>query len=409
MARAFTGTAAGWAMLAAVSLSLQGAAQAQPLQDWSLPPAPASSAPSAQGPVDPQNPVVSPTRAPATPAPVPVIDAPPPPPLARTPPERPAPARQPARTPAPSAAASPPASPPAPQAPARPAADAPIAEEQAPDAIANDEPAEPTPTPPPLREPSSWRAWWWVAAVALLGVLALGWLLARRRRRMAEPEPVAEAPEPPAAAPPAPPPALPAAAPAPGITAQASPPSNEAPTEIARASGTLDFAPVSLRISLVYATLRFRLTVTAGTVFPAGRMLAGMISAHGSLPRDEQLAPPPEALASVGNTPPLQPGQALEIEGDLQLPLASVRPLQEGGAAFLVPLVRLAWLGDNEPGLPHLELGCAFTVGLPREGAALAPLRLDTGPRDFTGLATREIEAARRTALLPLDPARAAG
>lgn len=163
-----------------------------------------------------------------------------------------------------------------------------------------------------------------------------------------------------------------------------------------------------MRLSLVYATLQFRLLLRTQTEIPAGKLLGDMISAHGSLPQSMQLAPPPEALGVLQPIPPLAPGQTLDVKGELRLPLNAIRPLQQGAASFMVPLVRLALLGD-EGTSPHLELGCVFTVGIPGSGPALAPLRLDTGPRDFATLAAREIETARRTALLALDPARAAG
>lgn len=392
--RAVSSIIAGAAALCAVCAS------AQPLSGWNLPPGSeaTSSAPAAQGPVDPQNPAVAPGTAPA-----PVIIAPPPPRASPTPTPVPTPSQR-ASAPRPAATA--------PQAePNRPASRAPVPAEPPAPVIEDTAPAEaaPAPAPAPLPEPapaiapapaasSAWPAWWW-ALPAALAVLALGWLLARRRARPAddEAEPAQVRPEPPAA-------------PVPGLApAPAPPPVVDPLPGLTRASGSLDFTPALLRISLVYATLRFRLELTAGTAFPAGRVLAGMISAHGSLPRDQQLAPPPEALAVLAATPALVQGQTIAIEGELQLPLASIRPLRQGEATFLVPLVRLAWLGENEPGVPHLELGCAFTVGLAGGGPALAPLRLDTGPREVTGLSAREIEAARRTALLPLDPARAAG
>ncbi|MCJ2178965.1 hypothetical protein [Novosphingobium album (ex Hu et al. 2023)] len=169
------------------------------------------------------------------------------------------------------------------------------------------------------------------------------------------------------------------------------------------------FEPGAMRLSLVYATLQFRLVLTARTDIPSGQLLADMISAHASMPRDQQLAPPPETLGVVQAFPRMTPGQVLEIKGELQVPLAAVRPLQRNGASFMVPLVRLALVGEDDPTLPHLELGFVFTVGLAGEGPALAPLRLDAGPRQITGLAGREIEPARRTVLLALDPARATG
>lgn len=398
--RAIFRALAGASVLAFATLAAVSAgAQTQP--GWSLPPGETSSpTPAPQGPVDAQNPVVAPSPAPAGPEPVPVIVAPPPPAPSASP-SAPASPAAPARRETPTARASTgsaPAEPveaaPASPAPAPAASPAPLAE--------NAEPVAAPPTAPPPTASKS-PTWWWLALPMALLLLALGWRLARKRgpEPYSEPEPAAE----PEAAPE--PHVLPEAAAVPPIPA----PAFSAPPAVnpVRASGALDFTPLSLRISLVYATLRFRLVLTAGTAFPAGRLLADMISAHGSLPQDQQLAPPIETLALLADTPALDPAQAIEIEGELQLPLGSVRPLRQGDATFLVPLVRLAWLGDNAPGVPHLELGCAFTVGVHGQGPALAPLRLDTGPRDFTGLSAREIDAARRTTLLPLDPTRAAG
>lgn len=249
-------------------------------------------------------------------------------------------------------------------------------------------------------------AWWWVIPLALLALIA--GLLMLRRRKAAAPLPsedtqLAETAEPDTPAPEVPTAPVPAPKPAP----QPVPPPVPAMTS-SRASGQIDFQPAVLRLSLFYATLQFHLRLTANTEFPSGKLLADMISAHGSLSQEIQLSPHPDAMQVVGQFPQLVPGQMFDIKGELQLPLNAIRAVHQGNAQIMVPLVRLALLGDNEPGLPHLELGCVFTIGLPGSGPALSPLRVDTGPRDFTGLIAREIESARRTSLLGLDHARAA-
>lgn len=383
-------------------------AQAQSPNNWSLPTPEASrSGSAAQGPVDTQNPVVRPTgpeetpspapspppsAPPAPPAPVPTIDAPPPPPITRETPRaapsssvRTAPAESPAGapgSPVPAISAAPSQAPAASEAPAAAQASAPVANK-------------------------GWPLWWWALPAVLL-TLAAAWLVARRRR------PVAEEPweEEPLEAPPEPVTRTPDAAdPAPAPVRTPAPAFATAPAgaqEPARASGLLEFQPIAMRLSLVYATLQYRLLLTSQTDIPEGRLLGDMISAHGSLPQAAQLEPPPEALPLLQTITPMAAGQVLDLKGELRLPLTAVRPVRQGDAAFMVPLVRLALLG-NERATPHLELGCVFTIGVPGSGPALAPLRLDTGPRDFTTLSAREIEAARRTVLLPLDPARAAG
>lgn len=179
--------------------------------------------------------------------------------------------------------------------------------------------------------------------------------------------------------------------------------------ELARARVSIAFRPLAMRLSLVYATLQFRLQLTAQTAIPEGRLLGDMISAHGSLSQAAQLSPPLEVLATLNPIPAMAPGQTYEIAGELRLALNAVRPVRQGNASFMAPLVRLTLLGNGAATEPHLELGYVFTIGIPGDGAGMTLLRLDTGPRDFANLSAREIETARRTTLLPLDHIRAAG
>ena len=173
-----------------------------------------------------------------------------------------------------------------------------------------------------------------------------------------------------------------------------------------RASGELAFDPLSLRLSLVYATLRFRLGLTAVTEIPPAHLLGDMISAHGSLGRDAQLTPAIDAFARIAAIPRMAPGQSVTLSGELQLPLSAIRPVREGAGSFMIPLVRFAFLDDDEHAqaehtLPRLDLGCVFALGLPGDGRGLAPIRIDTGPREVSGLAANEIEAGRRRSLVP--------
>lgn len=374
-------------------------ASAQSAGGWSLPPAPtSSSAPAAQGPVDAQNPLVHPespdAARSASPTP-PTINAPPPPPASVVP--------RPAATPRPVASAPPtPARPtPAPQAlPATAAAGQPT---PAPTIAPPAETPAAVPAAPVSGGDTGWPLWWW-AIPATFAAAAIGFLLRRRHGTPAE-QPWEEPRYEPVETVPPEPGEEKARAPLPGPAFTPAPVKSPEPLH---ARAHVEFHPETIRLSLVYATLQYHLLLTARTDIPAGKLLGDMISAHGSLPQAMQLEPPPEALGVLRAIPPMSPGQVLEVKGDLRLPLNAIRPVQRGGASFMVPLVRLALLG-NEAAAPHLELGCVFTIGVPGGGPALAPLRLDTGPREFTSLAAREIDAARRGVLLALDPARAAG
>jgi hypothetical protein len=163
-----------------------------------------------------------------------------------------------------------------------------------------------------------------------------------------------------------------------------------------------------MRLSLFYATLQYRLAVTSSEARGPLYISGDLSSAHASLSRDEQLAPPPESLAQLHTLPELVPGKPCELKGEIQLPLGAIRALRRGGGAFFVPLMRLCLIGADGTALRRV-----FTLGIPGGGNGLAPLRIDTGPRNFEPLAAREIEAARDLPLnmgsLPLDPQRAAG
>ena len=263
--------------------------------------------------------------------------------------------------------------------------------------------------------------WWWALPAGLLALLLLGgFALARRKDegRKVAPQPAPRpAPRPtprPAAAPtPSPDVTPPAANPAP-VPAPA--PASSRP----QAHGEIAFEAVSLRLSLVYASLRFRFSLRALTEIPPANLHADLTSAHGSASREEQLAPALESLPVIAAIPRLAEGEDIVHEGELQLPLSAIRAVNEGNARFFVPLVRLALVADMghpeaRTDQPELGLGLVFTVGQPgRAGAeaptsALAPIRIDTGPRDMAVLDVREIAAGRRKHLLPLDFAGAPG
>jgi hypothetical protein len=229
--------------------------------------------------------------------------------------------------------------------------------------------------------------WWWAVPLALLAAIgaAIGW---KRRRRPDEPEdqawdePVA-APEPvaPEPAQPRPPVAAPAPPPVPQPTPQ--------PATATDDAATLVFEPVGLRVSLVYATLQYRVAITAGADLPAARLLGDMIGAHASIPPEQQLAPAPDTLGALKALGPLAAGETIVLTGEIQLPLNAIRPLQQGGASLFVPLVRLCLVADTQ------ALRRVYTVGTEGGGTGLSPLRLDTGPREHRDLAAREVAAAR--------------
>lgn len=390
--------------------SLPALASAQSLNSWSLPPPDATSSPKAEGPVDAQNPVVRPATPQAIPAPTPIptiTPLPVPPESATAAPDgqtaaRPAPA--PGTLARPRSGRTPETAPP--PTPASPAAT--TLPEPAPSLAPEPQASSVTPDESALASApaaeTAWPMWLWAIPVALAAIATALFLFRRRRPEVLEWEETSE-PQPSAGpeTPPAPEPE--AALPPPPLPTPAFSPARPAPAldDIALA---LD--PVTMRLSLFYATLQYRVRLTATSSHPALKLTGDLISAHASLTREEQLAPQPENLLPLHSLPGLDPGEGVELKGEIQLPLTEIRALRQGNGSFLVPLARFCLVGEDGTALRRV-----FTLGIPGNGAGLNPLRIDAGPRNFEPLAASEIEEARlfplRTGSLALDPQRAAG
>ncbi|WP_162789469.1 hypothetical protein [Altererythrobacter sp. ZODW24] len=383
--------------IAAVA-ALAPAAQAQDpsgggLQDFQLPPSPTpTSTPEVQGPVDPDSPATQP-RVIQTPRPTPT-----PTPRATQPIVIPTPTPSPTLpnrrfTPATNA-------PPAVIRPSAPIGELPSEPQTAPTDLAPATPQTGTPSPT-LPQPADTQpavlsettavsdggnsAWIWIAA--LLAALGLAfaiwrWLIARKSAPVAEIERPAETlarntdlPEP----------ALkPEAEPAPEIPQQQTTPiTPDEPLAVA-------FQPLSLALSMMNATLSYRISITPGAGIETEAMTIGadMIAAHASMPVGQQLADTAIMLPERHGGIALRAGESLELNGTITLPIADIRPIRQGNAALFVPLVRLTF--DNvgqavDPMTFVLGEDSALQTG------KLQPLRIDAGPRTVRQMIARRL------------------
>ncbi|MCV0382450.1 MAG: hypothetical protein K5799_03205 [Erythrobacter sp.] len=373
-------------------------------QDFRLPPAPTPTpTPDVQGPVDTESPVrpaPSPTPAPTlAPTPRPTIVLPSPSPSPR-PSARPT-ARPTARaTPTPRPAT--PSPTPVPQNRDAPAAP-PSTRQTAPDPEPETTPLpgtdsstglESTPIVPPVAPPSpdvapelgtapddADNGLWWVAALGLLGLGALGGgYVLRCRRSRATPQierPVVAAP--PADEPLIEEPPLEERAVAPA--ASAAPPPNAL---------ALRIEALRLNRSFMNATLAYRVTVLNRSTSPLSEVAieADLASAHGDLPMEQQVADAGTALQERHTTSRLAAGQSARFEGQVTLPLAQARVIRQGNVALLVPLLRMrSRAAGIEPVARTLAIGPAASGG----GARLVPFNLEEGPRSYEPLAQKII------------------
>ena len=364
--------------LAALILAAPASLAAQSAQDFQLPPAPTPTpSPNVQGPVDVEGgavparprpirtaaptpastqPVATPTAAPRI-TPEPVIDAQP----SRVP------QAQPARTPSSRVT---PSDLPQPQATA--GADQPIAEPQAapstaPAPFPGIEPIAPPETDTGETESDAGSDWPWpmlLGGGALLAVLLAAFALWRRRAGNSEPP---EIERPVVARPEVAPAALPVAA-----------------------SLQIRAEALKLTRSLANATLDYRVTVInrSTSALRDVKLSADIISAHGDLPAEQQVATSSSLLEQRHQFDRIAPGQSVRYEGKLMLSLGQARVIRQGSMALLVPLLRVRVDGaEDAPVVRTFVIGQGLA-----DGGRVAPFRLDEGMRSWEPVAARALD-----------------
>lgn len=201
--------------------------------------------------------------------------------------------------------------------------------------------------------------------VILLGGLAAGLLWWRRRQPAAATAPqielllVTPEAEP---APVSPPATLPMAASAPMLRIEAT------PSHLTRSMMAATF---SCRVALVNPGGQPVEDVTVGL---------DLITAHGSVPANEQLADPARSLPEAGRIARIAPGETIEFAYDVRLPTAEIRTIRQGAAQLYVPLLRVrAQASGTAP------VARTFLVGTLPDASAnkLQPFRLDEMPQTY--------------------------
>lgn len=387
----------------AACCGLAPAPLAAAVTDFQLPPSP-NQTPAAQGPVEEGGPPPRATRPAPTPTPTSSAPRPSPTPAPTTAPAparilTPAPDVTRAATPTPRVTATParatpaPAAGPTPPPTATPSAEAPP--QPVPDSVP--EPVGPPalpPSEPAVAEAAGGFAWYWLALPVLLALAAGGAIgLFVRRRRGVEPEIAA----PPIERPRVPPPPVPEQQKLPLELDPQPPQPRPAPTPTPAALADGHEGPLSiaiearqLSISLTAATLAYRVTLTntARTSLRDITISGDMISAHSSIPEQDQVANAAIALEERHRIERIPAGETTQLTGEFRLPFTSIRPIRQGGAALFVPLARLkaeAAGGGNGPVVQTALVGQRAE----RAGGGLLPFRLDLGPRIYREVTQR--------------------
>ena len=143
--------------------------------------------------------------------------------------------------------------------------------------------------------------------------------------------------------------------------------------------------PLRLSLTLMNASLAYRLEVANHglSTLENLRIEADMISAHASLPREQQLAGPGHGAPAQHVIERLEPGESRIVEGEFRLPFPQIVPIRQGTATLLLPLARFR---AQAPGTRPVVR--TFAVGQPGN-AGMQPFRLDLGPRVYPQLVQR--------------------
>ncbi|WP_460103048.1 hypothetical protein [Qipengyuania sp. 483] len=365
----------------ALTLAAPSPLLAQSVQDFQLPPNPTPTpTPRVQGPVDtegdavPVRPrvIVTPTPTPApvpTPrqtAPVqPIIEQPAPSP---SPSVRPAPTRVVPADRQPRATQDQPRTSPTPQerSPIDPAENGPVVPASQAEPPSADTTAAPAPIQAdpivPASEPdlgSENSNWIWPAVGgSVLALLGLGYAFSRRRR--SAPPPMIERPMVSSGGPIA-------------VT------DIHIRTDAIKLTRSVMNATLHYRVSLINKATRALSNVTIG---------ADMVSAHGGVPMEQQVASANQPLEKRHQFDRIAPGQNVRYEGQITIPLSQVRAIRQNNAALFVPLLRLRV--DRATAEPLVK---TFVVGLGVPGGGrVMPFRIDEGPRSYEPISARALD-----------------
>ena len=257
------------------------------------------------------------------------------------------------------------------------------------------EPGAPPPLadgPPPLSAaaPEQIPEWLPLAAIGgLFALLGIGWLFWRRRRtRLALPAPEAEEATPP----PAPGPVAKPVAARPVATPQPA-----AATALGRrADLDIVFEPLSAQSTLLNLRLRYAVTVRN-----TGQIAAEPVTVRIGLFAGSQVHPQGIAQWFGLADQPLhhavdrvEAGTDYRFEGELAAPLDALNPMTIDGRVLAIPLVAVDARYNHGTGEAPIDgqSARAFVIGREpqREGAKLAPFRLDQGPTSFAPLGQRD-------------------
>jgi hypothetical protein len=161
---------------------------------------------------------------------------------------------------------------------------------------------------------------------------------------------------------------------------------------------SLTLEPTSFSRSIMNATATYRITLRNGGPDALNQMAisADLVCASKDKPLDQQIADAGTDLPDAHQAARLASGQSVRFSGTVQLPLSQVSFFLQGKVAMLIPLLRVRVSAEGmEPVVRTFVIGQAGVDSLSKP----QPFRMDEGPRSWSPIAHRTVEAAAKAAL----------
>ena len=154
----------------------------------------------------------------------------------------------------------------------------------------------------------------------------------------------------------------------------------------------IEFEPTSFSRSILNGTATYRVTLrNKGSEALIGLSVEGdLTSASKGKTLAEQIAGQDSLLTQLHKTERLTPGQSVSFSGTVQSAMADLSFLRQGKTVVLIPLLRLRASAEGSAAIAKTYvIGDAVngTIGKPQ------PFRMDEGPRSWSPLAFRAVEA----------------
>lgn len=162
--------------------------------------------------------------------------------------------------------------------------------------------------------------------------------------------------------------------------------------ESVASTGGLSLALFPTRLSIgptrVLLNWRFELTNSGSSHIVALRVWSDMVSAHGSIPTEEQLGGPDLDEARMHRIAMLAPDATEAIAGEWQISRDALRPVGNAPERLILPLARFRLIGAG-----IMPLRKAFVIGNPPPPGEekLRPLLLDGSFQMHIRLAARAV------------------